>query len=123
MQIAAPKSVSSGMKTMQSKLGTVETNMSSATGKRHQASPDPISPYSLRNRKMTYAPRKIHGTDYQAIQRDTVYKEARNIRQYLQPIRPQAEVAAMLGLKGRSSVEIIELRALSKVIRAFKGFI
>lgn len=95
--------------------------MSSATGKRHQASPDPISPYTIRNRKMTYAPRKIHGHDYQAIQRDTIYKAARELRQYLRPIRPQAEVAAMLGLKGRSSVEIIELRALAKVIRAFKG--
>lgn len=95
--------------------------MSNPIGKRHQASPDPVSPYTIRNRKMTYAPRPIHGHDYQAIQRDTVYKEAREVRQYLQPIRPQAEVAAMLGLSGRSSVEIIELRALAKVIRAFKG--
>ena len=93
--------------------------MSIPTGKRHQASPDPISPYSLRNRKMTYAPRTIHGHDYQAIQRDTVYKEAREVRQHLRPVRPQAEVAAMLGLAGKSSVEIIELRALSKVIKAF----
>lgn len=94
--------------------------MSNPIGKRHQASPDPVSPYTIRNRKMTYAPRPIHGHDYQAIQRDTVYKEAREVRQYLQPIRPQAEVAAMLGLAGKSSVEIIELRALSKVIKAFQ---
>jgi len=94
--------------------------MSSATGKRHQASPDPISDYTLRNRKMTYAPRAITGYDYQAIQRDTIYKEAREVRQHLRPVRPQAEVAAMLGLAGKSSVEIIELRALSKVIKAFQ---
>ncbi len=68
---------------------------------------------------MTCAPRPIRGCDYQAIQRDTIYKEAREVRQHLRPIRPQAEVAAMLGLAGKSSVEIIELRALSKVIRAF----
>lgn len=94
--------------------------MSNPADKHSQASPDPISPYTIRNRKMTYAPRPIHGTDYQAIQRDTVYKAAREVRQHLRPVRPQAEVAAMLGLAGKSSVEIIELRALSKVIKAFQ---
>jgi hypothetical protein len=93
--------------------------MNNLTDKHHHASPDPASPYTIRNRKMTYAPRVITGHDYQAIQRDTVYKEAREVRQHLRPIRPQAEVAVMLGLAGKSSVEIIELRALSKVIRAF----
>ena len=53
------------------------------------------------------------------IKRQTVWARARQPRKELRPIRTQEEVAKLL-CNTRQSVEVIELRAFTKILRAFQ---
>ena len=50
--------------------------------------------------------------------RRTVWAAARKLRNQLRPVRTQREVAELLG-NSKQSVEVIELKALAKVLLAF----
>lgn len=53
------------------------------------------------------------------IKRQTIWAQARRLRKELKPLRTQEEVAKLL-CNTRQSVEVIELRALTKVLQAFQ---
>ena len=53
------------------------------------------------------------------MKRRTIWAEARQLRKELKPLRTQEEVAKLL-CNTRQSVEVIELRAFTKILRAFQ---
>lgn len=67
----------------------------------------------------SYNSRAIRGESRSSDYRIKAYQEARIIRQELRPHLTQQEVADQLHLT-RAAIEWIELRALSKIIKAFQ---
>lgn len=66
----------------------------------------------------SYHSRAIRGESRSSDYRIKAYQEARLLRAELRPHRTQQDVADQLHLT-RAAIEWIELRALSKVIKAF----
>jgi len=69
-------------------------------------------PYSMK-------PRQIRGNGWTANARKTRWEAARRVRSQLQPIRTLREVGKMVGCS-HANIELIELKALTKIIEAFK---
>lgn len=79
----------------------------------------PIRNMGTRRNLRSYKSRAIRGESRSSDYRIKAYQEARIVRQELRPHRTQQEVADELHLT-RSAIEWIELRALSKIIKAFR---